>query len=392
MNKLVIIASMALIGNTALAAKWNRSNNPDYFNPIAKNKMMTKTLADLPMAAKLQDDRFGWSESFWPSRKGGIAFRWNHPNPEPFKYKLYTKEELLKMTQAELDVLSPAELYDISQGDYSYTLTRKVLSMYSPTDLWWEGICDGWATAANNYAEPNKTVVTNKDGINVPFGASDVKALIAMHDTHNSKGLYVRVGDRCKAKGKVEGEAIPDADTHPLPPSKREAEKPACEDVNAGAFHIILGSMIGVNSQGFVAEVDRYNDIWNQPVTGYESSLVGEVALTPKDIKNGIDRKVQLKTVMTYAEELVLYNPKYAAEGYLGFISKEPVTGTPAQTFASRNYEYILELDKAGEIIGGEWITESRPDMLWMKARDPKFMNGKVPLAGLNQIYSPVTH
>lgn len=391
MNKLVVLASLALVGNSAFAAKWNRSNNPDLFNAIA-NKNMTKAFSELPLVARLQDDRFGWSESFWPSRKGGIAFRWNHPNPQPFTYRLHTKSEIMSMSETELGQLSPAELYDISQNDYNFTLTKKTLSMYRPTDLWWEGICDGWATAANNYPEPNKVVITNKDGVKVPFGASDVKALIAMHDTYNSKGRYVRVGERCNARGKVPGEGIEGADVVIAPPPARQANKPACEDVNAGAFHIVLASMIGVNSQGFVAEVDRYADVWNQPVVGYESELVGDVPVTANDTRNGIVRKVQLKTVMTYTEELVPYSPKYEAQGYRGFISKEPVTGTPAQSYATRSYEYILELDQSGEIIGGEWVSETRPDMLWMKAKDPKFMNGKVPLAGLNEIYTPVQH
>jgi hypothetical protein len=68
------------------------------------------------------------------------------------------------------------------------------------------------------------------------------------------------------------------------------------------------------------------------------------------------------------------------------------VTGTPAQTTKSKDYEYVLELDIAGNIIGGEWISETRPDMLWMKKKDEKFLNGRLPLAGLNQIYKPVKH
>ncbi len=73
----------------------------------------------------------------------------------------------------------------------------------------------------------------------------------------------------------------------------------------------------------------------------------------------------------------------------IGFVTKEPVTGTPMQTDTVRNYEYILELNAYGDITGGEWISESRPDMLWMKRRDSEFRNGKFPLAGLNRIYRP---
>lgn len=389
MKKLVVLASVALVAQ-AHAAKWDKSNNPNYFNPVAKIKM-NPAFADLPLKAEVLDNRFGWSETFWPSSLGGIAYRWNSPDPQPFKYKLKTKAELASMNEAEMSELSPAELYDISQGDYSYSLTKKVLNKYSPKDLWWEGICHGWSLAASNYAEPGKVVITNKDGIKVPFGASDVKGLLAMHDAFNSKGIYVRVGDRCSVEGKVEGEAFPEDGEVPKV-SKKDAERSECSDVNAGAFHIVLASMIGLNSQGFVADVDRFNDVWNQPVTSYESVVVGEEALNAKDIKNGVSRKVRIKTAMTYGEELVFYSAEEAAKGEVGFVSKEPVTGTPAQTFSTRNYEYVLEIDIAGNIIGGEWISESRPDMLWMKKKDVKFNSSKLPLAGLNQIYKPVQH
>jgi len=389
MKKLVVLATVALVAN-AHAAKWDKSNNPNYFNPVAKIKM-NAAFADLPLKAELLDNRFGWSETFWPSNVGGIAYRWNSNDPQPFKYKLKTKAELASMSEAELSELSPAELYDVAMGDYSYSLTKKVLAKYDPKDLWWEGICHGWSLAASNYAEPGKTVVTNKDGIKVPFGASDVKGLLAMHDAYNSKGIYVRVGDRCSVEGKVEGEAFPEDGEVPKV-SKKDAEKSECADVNAGAFHIVLASMIGLNSQGFVADVDRFNDVWNQPVTSYESVVVGEEALTAKDIKNGVSRKVRVKTAMTYGEELVFYSAEEAAKGEVGFVSKEPVTGTPAQTYSTRNYEYVLEIDIAGNIIGGEWISESRPDMLWMKKKDDKFNSSKLPLAGLNIIYKPVTH
>jgi hypothetical protein len=384
----IALASFALM-NGVEAAKWNKVNKPENFNPVAKAKMNSLFL-DLPLAANLQDDRLGWSETYWPSSRGGIAYRWNHPNPEPFKYKLLTKEELKSLTPDRLGELSPAELYDIAMGDYNYTLTKKVLKEFSPKNLWWEGICHGWSLAASNYPEPAKTVVKNRDGINVPFGSSDVKGLLAMHDAYNSQGFYVRVGDRCKVNGKVPGEALP-ADGVVKTPTKRESNKAECSDVNAGAFHIVLSSMIGLNSQGFVADVDRYSDVWNQPITGYKSTVVGDVAVTSADSKNGVDRKIQIKTTLVYGEELVFYSLEHVKKGTLGFVSKEPVTGTPAQTFSERKLEYIVELNRSGNIIGGEWISESRPDMLWLKTRYSQFLNGKMPLAGLNTIYKPVT-
>ncbi len=389
MLKLAVLASLALISESQ-AARWNRANNPNFFNAVAKEKMVAE-FGELPLKGQIRDDRYGWSESYWPSNLGGIAYRWNHPNPQPFKYKLLTREELRGMSEAQIGELSPAELYDISLGDYSYSLTKRVLRLFTPKDLWWEGICHGWALAASNYAEPDKTVVTNRDGIRVPFGASDVKGLLSMHDAYNSKGLYVRVGERCSVNGKVHGEAS-EEDGPVTFPNRRDAERPECSDVNAGAFHIVLASMIGINSHGFVADVDRFNDVWNQPVTSYESTLEGEVSLTPQDLSSGVDRKIHLKTVMTYGEELEFYTPEAEAEGSLSFVSKDPVTGTPRQAFRSKNYEYILELDRSGKIIGGEWISETRPDMLWLKKPDVRFNDSKLPLSGLNRIYKPVIH
>jgi hypothetical protein len=67
-------------------------------------------------------------------------------------------------------------------------------------------------------------------------------------------------------------------------------------------------------------------------------------------------------------------------------MKKDPVTTTPAQTFTTRYYEYTLELDPVGSVIGGEWISETRPDFLWVKEKAKTF-TGK--LSGLNAIYKP---
>jgi hypothetical protein len=387
MKNVSLLLSLLFI-STAHAEKWNRANNPDYFNVIIGSSV-EKKFDHLPLKASLKDDRYGWSESYWPSYLGGIAYRWNHPNPNPFKYELHTKEELLLMNQEEISQLSPAELYDIAMGDYSYKLTRKVLKKFSPDELWWEGICHGWSLSALNYPEPDKTIITNSDGIKVPFGSSDVKALLSMHDAFNSRGFYVRVGERCSVDGKVDGERSSE-DSENVP-SNRVALSSACRDVNPGAFHIVLGSLIGLHSKGFVADVDRFNDVWNQPVTAYESESIASYPLSKIDIKNGVTKKILVKTKMIYGEELQFFNQEAFDDGEANFVSKEPVTGTSAQAFKSKNYEYILELNKSGEIIGGEWLSETRPDMIWMKTKDNAFNSNSLPLAGLNRIYKPVT-
>lgn len=386
--KRIVPLCLLVVASVAQAEKYDGANNPANFNKILGTQVITK-FENLPMSGRLGDDRLGWSETYWPSNKGGIAYRWSHPDPQPFKYRLHTKQELQKMSQKEIGMLSPSELYDIAQGDYNYTLTRKVLNQFSLKDLWWEGICHGWALAAANYPEPSPVVVTNRDGIKVPFGASDVKGLLAMHDAYNYKGTYAQIGMRCSASGKVPGEGD-DRDANPNPPLPEVANTNDCKDVNAGAFHVALSNMIGIHSKSFVADVDRFNDVWNQPVTGFSSTIVGEEAVTSDHRAVGIERRIKVATKFTYGEELKFYTPEAEAAGAKNFVSKLPVTGTIHQEFRHKNYEYVVELDFKGNVVGGEWLTETRPDFMWMITRDKKFNNSPYPLAGLNAIYRPV--
>jgi hypothetical protein len=50
-----------------------------------------------------------------------------------------------------------------------------------------------------------------------------------------------------------------------------------------------------------------------------------------------------------------------------------PANGTDLQTFKDNDYEYYLDTDRRGNIIGGEWISEVRPDFLWIMKPVIKF-------------------
>lgn len=385
-----LIALCVLFSTLVHAERWDDNNHPNHFNKVTGTPIIS-SYALLPLVGKLDDERLGWSETYWPANKGGIAFRWNHPDPMPFNYDFITKEELKKMSLPQLEQLSPAELYDIAQGDYTYSLTRKTLSQFTPQDLWWEGICHGWSLAAANYPEPAKVVVRNPDGIRVPFGSSDVKGLLAMHDAYNSQGIYTHIGGRCSALGKVPGEGS-SRDANINMPLEELAEALDCRDVNAGSFHIVMANMIGIQSKSLVADVDRFNDVWNQPVVSYAASFKEELPVAEAHYMYGVARRLRMEMIMTYGEELQFSNQAAITRGEDNFVSKLPVTGTTHQEFRSKTYEYILELDSMDHIIGGEWISVTRPDFLWTKKRDRAFHNKPMPLGGLGKIYQPVRY
>ena len=45
----------------------------------------------------------------------------------------------------------------------------------------------------------------------------------------------------------------------------------------------------------------------------------------------------------------------------------EKTNGTSNYRSASKTMKYILDLDRAGNIIGGHWLSYERPDFLWVK-------------------------
>jgi hypothetical protein len=221
------------------------------------------------------------------------------------------------------------------------------------------------------------------------FLSSDVKALLAMHEAYNFGGKFGFVGARCKASGKVPGEGD-DRDRNTAEPVPEIANAPDCKDTNAGAFHVVIANMLGVLGKGFVADIDRYGDVWNQPLSGYNVTNMSEEAVTSIHRGMGIERRVRVDMNMIYGEELKFYTPELEAQGHRNFVSKLPVTGSPSQKNLSKSYSYIVELDFKGNVIGGEWLSQTRPDFLWMYERAAEFKNSPVPLANLKIIYRPV--
>lgn len=410
--KCALLSTFALLLVTSvLASPWSPANDPNRLSSVIGRPFETRMSA-LPMAKGLSNIHYIWSDTYWPANKGGIAYRWyaepsrENPTSDPklFTYHLNTKREVEAMSLYELERLSPAEKYDIFMGRYDYPLTKHVLAENKITMAWWEGICHGWALAAVVNIEPARVELKNADGILVPFGSQDVKGLLDYYyaKVHEPTVGVVQVGRRCQAVGKVPGEGRPGFDRVLTEPSIELRNSPDCTDMNPGAFHLVLGNLIGLSDVGFVADVDRYADIWNQPIFSYSSKILSGRPANSAEAARGLSRIVRVHTDMTFGEELNLLDPEHTTihprEG--GFMTMDPVTGTAAQTYTTRPYEYTLEIDKSGRIVGGDWISESRVDFLWSQRGTTHFSNApiksafspsKVSLGGLNRIYVPVT-
>lgn len=307
----------------------------------------------LPQKAQVFDKERIWSGDFWPSNKGLINFRWNSPLQETFQYTSPSRDELLLMTPDLVAQLSPAEKFDLLKGRYEYPLKEEVYSYANQYAQNWESIANGWAMASLNHKEPTPKVLINPDGVPIPFGSSDIKALLTyyyafFHNPHISQ----QMGESCGWR-----------DHWPY-------RNHSCEDdVNAGAFHVYLTNKVGMKNESFLVDVDRYKEIWNHPVMGYVYRIEKELTPDPKS-PPGTTKVLHIRIKISYADQ--------AKKN-----SWEPLKGTRDQGVLAQEYSYFLFLNLKNEIIGGEWISKERPDFLWTPGPVKSF---KGLLDGLKQL------
>lgn len=333
---LILFFMIGLVENKLHAAPqflpWNRQSNPAIMNPKFEKKFSL-----LPLAGIITDVKRYWSSDYWPHYKGGINYRWNAEIPSGFNLRSPTKTEVKKMSVKELEALSPAEKFDLLRGSYSYGLKQEVARRASPRRKVWEGICHGWATAALNHNEPTPKLVANPDGVLIPFGSSDIKALLSYYYAYHDHPVRThQMGRRCSG------------------------QKHCQEDLNAGAFHIVLSNKVGLDGKSFITDIDNGREVWNQVVHSYWSEILEKDLPAARDSAPGTVSMTRLRTKMKVVFNIVKN-------------SWSEVLGTKLQTYKDLTYEYDLDLDKEGRIIGGNWHSKERPDFMWFVPRTRSF-------------------
>lgn len=328
--------SASPIDASNLEEAWDANNNPRRL----KDRYEVR-LSALPTSGSLT--KKPWTDTYWPSHLGGIANRWNDPgSPGGFNYTPPTQQQAQQMSINQLARLSPAEKFDLYAGRFDYPLVDYERQRTHPTDPGWFGLCHGWAPAAINFDEPKPVTLRGPSGIAVPFGSSDIKALLTFSQQYKRDGMSARMlGGRCDRDMSIDPAA---------------SGAPECRDVNAGSFHIILTNQIALLKEAFTADVTRDVQVWNQPVHGYRTQILGYSDNVYPGAAPGTVRIAQVRTQMSYILE---YGPAWQALPYSSY----------PQQAGAKTYNYRLELDQSGAIIGGEWDQEDRPDFLWTQTK-----------------------
>jgi hypothetical protein len=132
----------------------------------------------------------------------------------------------------------------------------------------------------------------------------------------------------------------------------------SCRDLNAASFHLALIEYLSdrsSNKRGFVLEVSKGYEVWNQPAYGF----ISEIQVEPFEAESdplgkyrapGTTQIVQISTLLQYGIE---NGP------YLHFEEKD-------ELLRSMDLSYTLEINEEGQVIGGEWGEFSNSiDFVW---------------------------
>ena len=332
-------------------------------------------------SASLQDGATGWhpwSGYYWPSTLGGIALRWipahekkinfdsfGVPADElskPFTPASYLNSEAklsasqwLQKSETELSRLSPAEKWDLLNSNYDLPTVKAMKDEMQQIS----GLSFGMGTASLFFHETVTKKVTNHEGVLLPFYAEDIKALIGYFSnlSYTSEqfnrgivdlGSYEPLG--VAGNCNIRNAAVAGADV---------LSGAGCKDVNAGAFFVALVHQINKKKQPLFLNL---NGVTPTAVVSYSHKILQKTDVVSSLAPKGTKKEFKIETAL----ETTYFNR--APE--LDFNRKQPKE--------SLVYTYTLHVDANENIIGGEWLSQKRPDSLWLQEQklDSSQLNG----------------
>ena len=243
---------------------------------------------------------------------------------------------------------SPMEKYDAAVGTGNAATQWELDSTKAYANIGWAGHCNGLAAASIMVEEPKRTTTYN----NVTFTVDDVKALLI----ESWQGSGFIIGDRCEQKQITYDQY-------------GRIQQDECRDINPATFHLAVTNYLGLFGKAIIADVDNSPAVWNYVIDSFTVQEKKWLA------QNEAAWKVQGSSTYVFNAEATDF---VYIKIWVNYVQ-----------FAARTYEYILELNLKGKVIGGEWVGSSKsehPDFIW-RPSDPRPENSNLDLKIINTIY-----
>lgn len=381
---------------------WNSINDPEIFStPDGFNY----NLSELPLSGRSAIE--SWPSTYWPTYENGIVNRWQGRT-----------------------VLSPAEQYDAAFNGWTpsaeFASMRPFEAGNCDEDHWdseyydnlgplasylsdnmgnkeardgvdsdgdgdvdecndhdgvqtWFGLCHAWVPASVQEARPLRAVEYNGQ----TFQVGDMEALLILAYNRSSASL---IGGRCNLfatnaeMASIRGCRLPDVEAAEGDTMREcsqweldsyvvsrddngRIEQSQCNDTNPGSFHVIMANFLGLAQQPFAYDQTYNYEVWNQPVVAFNVSKLEEVTPAQANALLGEDGDTY-----THNDDAATLYEVRATSTYITESQASTVPNESSRYERTNHHTYILEVDAAGLIIGGEWFGASvtdHPDFLW---------------------------
>lgn len=197
--------------------------------------------------------------------------------------------------------------------------------------------------------EPKHPVVLRdaRYGRSLTFEASDIKALASLLFSEISLNVPI-VGGRCN--------------------SSSLDNSPSCESLNPAAWFRALHVIMGIHHDRMFIDVTPTLEVWNSPITSYRTKFYNVLSRrTHENLDEVMVAYSDYKSQDNYSHKRHP-NTQYIVGVQTEVIIPAGYTTTtrginPAKLI-KKNYQYDLELDGLGTLLGGEWLS-THPDFLW---------------------------
>ena len=326
------------------ADSFNSSTNPMELIKLV-NAMPTFKADELAPATDIgktiavPTDNKPFSSDYWPMIKNGILNRWMGASiPSPAE----------KYGTLFLDATQQKTMYDFIQKNHG----KDVPGVQS-----WFGICQGWTGSAIAEKSPQKPITVRKyvrDGKTylqrcttsttgcVSFSPGDLTGLMA--EAYAAADARF-IGYRCDT-----------ATVNFKYDRSGRITQPNCRS-NAGTLFLTATNFIKKAGRSFAINAVNNDEVWNQPA--YQYAISQYKTVTKTEATKAVD-----------PAETRDYPWNTAAVGFRRVTMKldwavetSPTTNTaPPLLSAGKTYDFILELDATGAVIGGEWIGSSKTE------------------------------
>jgi len=353
-----------------------------------------------------------FASTWWPQSRNGTAWRWQ-PGASQDYNNLSDRDRLSPMEKYDLTfnpgqsrqvaAVSHCEYGDfVEDPDGCTRIDHPALTVAGPATEWelehqgqyqtyepenWWGHCNGWASYATTepLGFPHRDIRVRWEGGRVVECTSGDTSQCVLWRMADIEALMTELyfsdqatftGRRCNT---APDDITRDANGRPT--------DVACRDLNPGSFHTAIVGMFGRGARNlvtneanarpaFIIDHNYDHEIWNFPIVRYEivdQASVTESQATALVAGNGTDYTWN-GSAASFQRVKLAYWMVSDSVGPSELLRRADTRSVdPVRV----ELNYVLELDAAGRILGGEWIDdpvvswgenskELHPDFVWM--------------------------